>query len=344
MTNARARSARAEHAAVIPIQPFTGLINVARERGWRVREMFRGFEFDRDDIPAPGQYVSYVTAREIMLRAQHAGGTDVAVVSATRKSVTNLGVMALGVMSQRALGDALGFGLQFQRLAGSMLDLRLETEGDEVAVVANDLFDDDESRAFLQVDHLVTLANTLQPLSRGPLAGLRFELEDCVPGAIAARIARQWHCQVRCGTERSRLVFDTAALKDPLRFSDDVTAQLSRQACERETMRLGLGGHAATARDHLIAPDGHVRSLLEVARSLGVSTRTLHRMLGDEGINFTQFVQQAKLEKAQRLLAAGQSTEDVALALGYADERSFRRGFERGCGETPAAFRSRNTA
>jgi AraC-like DNA-binding protein len=58
-------------------------------------------------------------------------------------------------------------------------------------------------------------------------------------------------------------------------------------------------------------------------------------------LRYTELAGQAQVDRAKRLLASGQGTEDVAEVLGYADSRSFRRAFERWTGETPAQFRAR---
>ncbi|MEZ0306555.1 MAG: AraC family transcriptional regulator ligand-binding domain-containing protein, partial [Ramlibacter sp.] len=138
-----------ERAAVIPMHPFTGLLSVAIEKGWRLREVFPGFEFDREGRPLPGQHVNYLQAREIILRARHRAGPEVSADSGTRKSLPNLGVMGLGLLAHETVGDALEFGVEFQRLAGSMLDVVLEIRGGEAAIVARDVFRDAETSGFL---------------------------------------------------------------------------------------------------------------------------------------------------------------------------------------------------
>src|SRR5438045_1749019 len=74
-----------ERAAVIPLHPFTGLLRRAVEKGWRLRELFQGFEFDHEGKPLPGQHVNFLQAREIILRARHQGGDEVAAQSGARK-------------------------------------------------------------------------------------------------------------------------------------------------------------------------------------------------------------------------------------------------------------------
>lgn len=338
---AAARAVAPERAPVIPVHPFTGLLTVAAEQGWRVREIFKGFEFDGEGRPVAGQYVSYLTAREILLRAGHRGGPDLPALSGARKALPNLGVIGLGVMSQRTLGDALGFGLQYQRLAGAMLHVRLQIEGAEASLVAKDLYGDDEAHGFLHPDHLLTALNAMAHLPGRPLAAKRLELPGTVAPELAARVLRDFRCPVVAGAPEARVVFAADLLREPLRFSDDVTGQLARQACERELAALGLDGGARSLREQLVGPDERVRTPQELASLLGVSTRTLHRMLAAEGLKYAELAEQARMEKARRLLAAGMGTEDVAIALDYADGRSFRRAFERSVGESPASFRKR---
>jgi AraC-like DNA-binding protein len=78
-----------------------------------------------------------------------------------------------------------------------------------------------------------------------------------------------------------------------------------------------------------------------MAAEIGVSQRTLQRMLAAEGLKYADLAEQVCIERARLLLARGASTDDVAALVGYSDGRSFRRAFERCTGETPASFRRR---
>jgi len=330
-----------KHDPVIPMHPFSGLLSVAAELGWRVEDLFRGFEFDRDGRPLPGQHVSFLQAREIVLRALHRGGAQTAAMSGSRKSLVNLGVIGLGVMAHGSIGEALRFGIDFQRLAGSMLDMTLQVRGGEASLVAGDLFGDAETRDFLQADHLLTAVNALSHLPTQAFGLRRVELEGEPAGELVARLEREFACPVLIHAESARVVFGAEHLLAPLRYNDSATADLARQVCERELQALGLATAPTDLRDYLLDHRGQLRSPAAMAGAIGISTRTLNRMLAAEGLKYADLAQQVLIDRARRMLARGVATDDVAAALDYADGRSFRRAFERWTGETPASFRRR---
>jgi AraC-like DNA-binding protein len=77
-----------------------------------------------------------------------------------------------------------------------------------------------------------------------------------------------------------------------------------------------------------------------VARTLGLSARTLHRRLADAGTSFVDL-----LDETRRELATGyiQRTDyavgEVAYLLGFAETSSFNRAFRRWTGKSPSEFR-----
>jgi AraC-like DNA-binding protein len=82
-------------------------------------------------------------------------------------------------------------------------------------------------------------------------------------------------------------------------------------------------------------------SLEGVARSLGVSARTLQRQLRQEGVSFAQLLAELRREMAPSLLQDGQyGVSEVAFLLGYEDPSAFRRAFQRWFGRSPRSFRS----
>lgn len=77
-----------------------------------------------------------------------------------------------------------------------------------------------------------------------------------------------------------------------------------------------------------------------LAKSLGVSVRTLHRRLGAEGTSVSAIVEGLREERARALLAdPSMGIGQVAYALGYAEHAAFTRAFKRWTGTTPEAFR-----
>lgn len=81
------------------------------------------------------------------------------------------------------------------------------------------------------------------------------------------------------------------------------------------------------------------------AARLDASPRTLQRRLTEQGLRFSEIVQEQRVEVAKRALRdAAQSLSDIALDLGYSDQSSFGRAFKRWTGVTPQAFRERSIA
>ncbi|MBS7670650.1 AraC family transcriptional regulator [Croceicoccus gelatinilyticus] len=83
-----------------------------------------------------------------------------------------------------------------------------------------------------------------------------------------------------------------------------------------------------------------VPRLQDVARDLGIGSRTLQRRLAERGHSYQSLVDEARREVALRLVAEGrQSLVEVAFLTGFAEQSSFTRAFKRWSGKTPRAFR-----
>ncbi|HEY4239503.1 MAG TPA: helix-turn-helix transcriptional regulator [Kofleriaceae bacterium] len=92
--------------------------------------------------------------------------------------------------------------------------------------------------------------------------------------------------------------------------------------------------------------DGHgYRSLTEVAREMGTSSRTLKRQLAARGTQFSAILEGLRHDRALRLLAdASLPLTAVAHQLGYADLAGFTRAFRRWTGTSPGAYRKAKAA
>lgn len=115
-----------------------------------------------------------------------------------------------------------------------------------------------------------------------------------------------------------------------------MVARLDELKEERTERTLEARVHAAIT-DSL--PDGRP-SRAQVARRLGMSERTLHRRLSEQGETFQSITTNAQRMAAESLLANGRSSlAEVAFLTGFSDQSAFTRAFKGWTGQTPLAFR-----
>jgi AraC-like DNA-binding protein len=79
----------------------------------------------------------------------------------------------------------------------------------------------------------------------------------------------------------------------------------------------------------------------DVAARLNISVRTLHRQLKDEGVSLQRLKNDARRERAIRLLLQTKKPiKQVAAAVGFDSEKSFARAFREWTGVAPSAYRA----
>lgn len=78
----------------------------------------------------------------------------------------------------------------------------------------------------------------------------------------------------------------------------------------------------------------------DVASGLHMSARTLQRRLDENGIVFSDLVDEVRRQLASHHLRANELTlTEIGFLLGFAEQSSFTRGFKRWTGKTPKEFR-----
>ena len=84
-------------------------------------------------------------------------------------------------------------------------------------------------------------------------------------------------------------------------------------------------------------------SLVDIAESAGTSTRSLQRVLTQQGSSFRKVLNEARSDIAIELLRdSNNRVTDVAMSLGFADSSHFARSFRRITGQSPSEFQQRH--
>jgi AraC-like DNA-binding protein len=83
---------------------------------------------------------------------------------------------------------------------------------------------------------------------------------------------------------------------------------------------------------------GRAVSAQGAARALGISTRSLQRVLHSEQARFSDRVDQVRHALATRWLSEGHRASEISHRIGYRDPSQFSRAFRRWTGVTPSEF------
>jgi AraC-like DNA-binding protein len=149
---------------------------------------------------------------------------------------------------------------------------------------------------------------------------------------------------LRFGADRTSYSFDARYLELPLQRDERALRTMLKRALPLTVLQY--------RRDRLLGQ--RVRELLRqrgseagtadaIAALLNVSSRTLHRQLLEEGVSLQTLKDEVRHESAaEQLRRTDRPIKQIALAVGFRNEKSFSRAFRAWSGATPGAFRRRD--
>lgn len=138
-----------------------------------------------------------------------------------------------------------------------------------------------------------------------------------------------------------QLVFDSSLLEAPMRKRDDALTELLSRYAE-PALANAAAPPSWSGRVEAQLSSGVDPGVANVAEKLGVSQRTLQRMLSNEDTSYVEIAARMKRAVAERLLRRRElAVAEVAHALGFSDGSAFHHAFVRWTGVTPGEFRAR---
>ena len=163
---------------------------------------------------------------------------------------------------------------------------------------------------------------------------------ECEP-ELLPRYTRLWGNKVHFGQRNCRIIFKPDALDRPMMSHDRVAyagaIERASQALSAHRNRIDT---AEKVRQWLLSALPDQPSMVETARQIGMSERTLRRNLAEQQTSYQALVQECQFLKARSLLADEQlPIKHVAHCLGFTSVASFHRSFRRWTSTTPTLWR-----
>jgi AraC-like DNA-binding protein len=137
------------------------------------------------------------------------------------------------------------------------------------------------------------------------------------------------------------LWMDASMVLEPLATANPELVRVNNRIVTNYLAQIDRNDLGMRVRSQLIEhlPGGHANEA-EIAAMLNVSQRSLQRKLKEQGISFTQLVENTRRELGLQYVRDPQhSFNEIAFLLGFTEPANFSRAFKRWYGKTPTEYR-----
>lgn len=318
-----------------------GYVELGRSLGLEPVELIRAAGLDPGSLSLQDRWVPAAAIADLLERSANASGCeDFGLRLAERRRFANLGPLSLVVREEPDVRSALRVISRHQHMYNEALHTRL-TEYDSMATIrlAVDLKEPGETRQATEL-----AVGALHGLLRGFL-GTTWQPAEIRFTHSAPRDRHNHHRilgpHVTYNQDFSGIIAYTTDLDSPNAMSDPQLRTYARQLFEapRDTL---TGTTLDRVREliELLLPTGRC-SIDQVARSLGVDRRTIHRHLAAEGETFTSLLNTTRAELAQHMVTSRRHTlTEIAELLAFSSPGNFTRWFRSLHGCTPTHWRN----
>jgi AraC-like DNA-binding protein len=314
-------------------------VTAADQLGLRVDAGLASVGLTRADLENPELRVSHFAADRLIRNSLRAY-PDFGLIAAEHLLPVHLDIVEYAARSQPTLRGALEHAIRYYALLhdGFEANLTLDDQNATVRFGFGSLQLVEAAYEFvLAVHHLSTRRMTGKP--------------DLSPSAVHFKhprpenIARHEHlfrAQLSFGQPQYALIYPRSFMDLPLIAADSGLAQLLERHASEALQRLGRSALLRERVREFVRQDLTGKLTAEhMAKRLGMSPRTLHRRLVDEGITYRALVDDVRREMALHCLRDPQlSIGEVGYLLGFTTSAAFHRAFRRWTGTTATQYRT----
>ena len=333
---------------IFPPYKISAIVDVLEEQGIAPEAALRGSGLSVDDLANAFSLTSvsqYLTVCENAMSLSR--DPALAFEVGARLHLFAYGIYGYALMSCMSIREYFHLVIKYRRLTTPFIKIELVEHPDCIVwrfpevFVANPPF---ELRRFLIEQQFSVGRTHLREVAGQDHPPLR----ACFPYPApphADIYPKYLGCPCHFDQPQCELVYDNAMLDQKPQMAHRLTATLIQEMCDKliaQTAAPAPAPAGLSARIYRILVDrtGELPSMDDVARTLGMSNRTLRRRLEMEDSSFQTILDDVRQSIAlEYLRTTDMSTIDIAMRLGFSDAANFRRALKRWTGKGAKALR-----
>ncbi|BDH57199.1 AraC family transcriptional regulator [Tsukamurella sp. PLM1] len=326
-----------------PLSRYAALASypdLARSLGADPRALMRASGLDPSGVAMQDRWVPASAVNDLLERtAQAAERDDLGLRLAELRRLSHLGPLSLVLREEPDVRSALRLLVRNERMYNEALHTRLSI-ADGIATIRVELELEKPAPVGQAIDFAVGVVHAiLRDLIGGGWSPLSVSFGH-PPHLHRETPRRMFGGSLRYDADFSGITLYERDLDRPTTTADPqfraytrrIVGAVDEQAAPESTERI-------RELVDMLLPTGRC-SADQVARSIGVDRRTVHRRLAAEGTTFTQVVDDARAALAQHLVAGRRYTfTEIASILAFSSPSNFSRWFRGRFGSTPRAWR-----
>jgi AraC-like DNA-binding protein len=267
--------------------------------------------------------------------------TDLPVRVGASMRLDEYGALGLAFKAATTLGASYARVERYARLWTSVVDYELRSDPRGTLFV---LHRSGTRRLGLRLSNEATLASAVslaRQVSTEPVTPLEVRVQHAAPRSVAAH--EDWFgCPVRFGSDIDAVLFSPATLAQPNILGDEGISRYLASRLDAELAEITEEVTLVSQTKDAIAQalSEGAPKMTDIARGLGLSVRSFHRRLSEQGMSFQTLTEQTRRELAEGFLREdGHSLAEIAFLTGFSEQSAFTRAFKRWLGVTPASYR-----
>ncbi|WP_026374707.1 AraC family transcriptional regulator [Aestuariibacter salexigens] len=299
-----------------------------------------------EDVVGNHKTLDFVHYRTLICDAiRLSGQPEIGLLVGRGLSINSHGMLGLALLNCSTPRQVLDFFSRYMATRTPLVKLDLEQCQGGLRVHLTECIPLEEIKQTFLEAVMMTLTKALHVVVDEPtiITHVRFDFPEPEYGPLYRSV---FACEVEFNAPTTALDVPLAMLDMALPLADRHTLLQAQEFCEQELDRLQtVQSTSSDVKQILIAQREHMPGLQEVAKTLNMTPRTLHRRLQGEQTSFQQLTDEVRFSLAkEHLHYQRMPIKQLAYLLGYADVANFRRAFKRWSGLSPQEFRKNHSA
>jgi AraC-like DNA-binding protein len=325
----------------VPTHYLNGFISFAEAHGASRQELLKEAAVSQETLDDPDARIEYAQFKLLIQRAvARSGSPALGIRLAAQLPITTHGLLGYAAMSSGTLEEALSFVTRFVPTRIPVLVAELSVDKGVATLRLEEAAVLGEVRATILEATVGALHATGRFLTQGKfeLEELRFPYEE--PDYVD-EYRSAFDCPLVFGSEAMEMRFAARLLKTRLPLADEAAKKLAAKRCEEELAAIESSDDLEQRIRVQLLKMGRLHPNLDhLAKSLGLSPRTVRRRLRNAGTSYKAILNGVREELAVQYLRTTHWTiYQIAERLGYSDQSNFGRAFKSWTGQSPQEYR-----